>query len=108
MVRYAFGDGDLAAERLEVLDAAFAPSADALLRDLDVHPARIADLGCGPAVTTRRLTARFPGATVVGIDASAASSSREARGPAATFVVADVTRPLPHGPFPTSGRTRGS
>lgn len=100
MTGYTFGDTDLAAERLLVLDGVFAPVTDALLADLDTEPTSIADLGCGPGATTARLAARFPGATVIGIEASEAFAAT-ARGavPAAEILVADVTRPLPRAPF---------
>jgi|GEM_PF-4849520 Trans-aconitate methyltransferase len=61
---YTFGDTDLAAERLRILDAVFAPTTDALLDDLVVRPSRVADLGCGPGATTARLSRRFPSATI--------------------------------------------
>ncbi len=100
MARYTFGDGDLAAERLHVLDDAFADTADALLAELAVSPTRVADLGCGPGATTARLHAVFPHAAVVGVDASPVFVAQARRAlPVATFVVADATRPLPHGPF---------
>ncbi len=100
MTRYTFGDGDLATERLHVLDDVFGATADALLRELAVSPTRVADLGCGPGATTARLHDTFPDAAVVGVDASPAFVARARRSlPVATFVVADATRPLPHGPF---------
>ena len=100
MTGYSFGDTDLAAERLRVLDAVFAPTTDALLGEIALTPARIADLGCGPGATTARLVARFPAATVTGVDASDAflAAARDAV-PEATFVAADVTRPLPRVPY---------
>lgn len=69
---YTFGDTDLAGERLRILDAVFAPTTDALLGELDVDPARVADLGCGPGATTARLVRHFPTAVVTGIEASTA------------------------------------
>ena len=97
---YTFGDTELAAERLRILDDVFAPTTDALLAELEVQPLRIADLGCGPGATTCRLVERFPNATVTGIDASAAfvASARTAV-PSAHFVAADVTEPLPGAPY---------
>lgn len=100
MTDYSFGDTDLAAERLHILDAVYAPSTDALLAELDIEPARVADLGCGPGATTARLVRWFPSATITGIEASpsfiAAATARVA---SAQFVVADVTAPLPRAPF---------
>ncbi|MGZ4676127.1 MAG: class I SAM-dependent methyltransferase [Acidimicrobiia bacterium] len=100
MTGYSFGDSELAAERLHVLDTVFAPTTDALLDGIDITPARVADLGCGPGATTARLVDRFPGATVTGMDASGGflAAARDAV-PAATFVGADVTRPLPGTPY---------
>jgi SAM-dependent methyltransferase len=97
---YSFGDTDLAAERLRVLDTVFAPSTDALLDEIVATPARVADLGCGPGATTARLAARYPDAHVIGIDASEPflAAARSAV-PAARFVAADVTRPLPGAPY---------
>ncbi len=100
MTGYTFGDTELAAERLRVLDGVFAPTTDALLADLDLTPRSVADLGCGPGATTARLVARFPGAAIVGVEASEAfaATAREAA-PGAEILVADVTRPLPRAPF---------
>jgi SAM-dependent methyltransferase len=98
--RYTFGDTELAAERLRVLDAVFAPTTDALLDELALRPTTIADLGCGPGATTARLVARFPDAVVTGIDQSAAFLATAGAGvPAARFITADVTRPLPDPPY---------
>jgi SAM-dependent methyltransferase len=101
---YSFGDSDVAAARLRVLDNVFAPTTDALLEEVDaaaaVGPRRIADLGCGPGATTARLAARYPRAAVTGVDASAAflAAARVAV-PGATFVAADVTEALPGAPY---------
>jgi SAM-dependent methyltransferase len=101
---YSFGDTDLAAARLVVLDTVFAPSTDALLAAVDaetaVAPGRVADLGCGPGATTARLVRRFPAATVIGVDTSAAFlTAARAAVPTARFVDADVNRPLPDPPY---------
>jgi SAM-dependent methyltransferase len=103
MTQYSFGDGALAAERLRVLDAVFAPTTDALLDEVDGYGGergRVADLGCGPGATTARLVARYPAASVTGVDASSAFLQlARAAVPAAVFVEHDVTRPLPGAPF---------
>ena len=104
MTGYSFGDSELAAERLRVLDAVFAAPTDALLADVDVTtavpPGRVVDLGCGPGATTARLAARYPRATVTGIDESEPFlAAARAAVPAATFEAADVTEPLPGGPY---------
>jgi SAM-dependent methyltransferase len=97
---YSFGDTALAAERLHVLDAVFAPTTDALLDGLRLTPSRIADLGCGPGATTARLVGRWPTARVAGFDASEAFLAVARAGvPAADFVAADVTAPLPGAPY---------
>jgi len=97
---YSFGDTELAAERLHVLDAVFAPTTDALLDGLPRLPARIADLGCGPGATTARLVDRWPSARVTGVDTSEAFLTAARAGvPAADFVAADVTAPLPGAPY---------
>ncbi len=97
---YSFGDGDLAAERLHVLDAVFGPTTDALLAVVSTAPGTVADLGCGPGATTARLVRRFPSARVTGVDLSTSflAAARTAV-PGADFVVADVTGPLPGAPF---------
>jgi SAM-dependent methyltransferase len=101
MTAYSFGDSALAAERLRVLDAVFAPTTDALLDEIATAPPRhVVDLGCGPGATTARLVARYPTADVLGIDASEAFlAAARAAVPAATFAAADVADPLPSGPF---------
>lgn len=100
MAGYTFGDGDLAAERLLILDGVFAPTTDALLASIHVIPARIVDLGCGPGKTTARLAERFPAAVVTGLDESPefVAHARDSV-PHARFEVGDVTRPLPGAPF---------
>lgn len=100
MTEYTFGDTGLAAERLRILDRSYAPIADALIAEADTSPHRVADLGCGPGATTARLVRHFPSATVTGIDASTSFAAVAAANvPAARFVVADVTTPLPGAPF---------
>lgn len=95
-VSYAFGDTELARERLGIVADAFAPPTRALLRDLPPGGRRyVVDLGCGPGYTTALLCDAFPHAFVTGLDASDAmvAEARE-RFPKAMFAVADVTTPL--------------
>ena len=95
MTNYTFGDTDLAAERLQILDGLYAPTADALLALVDAAPHRVADLGCGTGATTARLVSHFPSAAIFGIDASPAFVAAAAVAvPQAAFAVADVTDPL--------------
>ncbi len=94
--RYAFGDTDLARERLAIVAATFAAPTRAFLADLPVTIARYAlDLGCGPGHTTRLLCDALPNTRVTGLDASEAMilEARQ-RVPSASFAVADVTAPL--------------
>ncbi len=100
MAEYTFGDSALAAERLGHLDSVFGPSTDELLLLCTDRPGRVADLGCGPGWTTTRLGARYPTASLTGIDASEAFVDLARTSvPVATFVVGDVTQPLPGAPF---------
>jgi trans-aconitate 2-methyltransferase len=93
---YAFGDTDLARERLGIVADTFASPTRALLRDLPPGGRRyVVDLGCGPGYTTALLCDAFPHAFVTGLDASDAmvTEARE-RLPEAMFAVADVTTQL--------------
>jgi SAM-dependent methyltransferase len=96
---YTFGDSDLAAERLRLLAAAFAPSSRAFVARLGREPVRLAiDLGCGPGYTTALLAAGTGAGTTIGLDTSprflARAWRQAARGVA--FAEHDVTR----APFP--------
>jgi trans-aconitate 2-methyltransferase len=95
-VSYAFGDTDIARERLGIVADTFASPTRALLRDLPPGGRRyVVDLGCGPGYTTALLCDAFPHGFVTGLDASDAmvAEARE-RFPEAMFAVADVTTPL--------------
>jgi tRNA (cmo5U34)-methyltransferase len=59
---------------------------------------RLLELGTGTGETARRVLARHPGATLVGIDASA-DMLAAARLPGAELRVARLQDPLPDGPF---------
>jgi len=66
----------------------------------DLTVATILDLGSGTGETARRVMERHPGATLIGIDASANMLSLARIGlPEATFVEARLEDPLPDGPF---------
>ena len=68
---YAFGDSDLAAERLRCLAAVFAGSTHAFLTQaVDARPGLAVDLGCGPGDTTHFLAEVLRCHQTVGIDSS--------------------------------------
>ena len=96
MSAYAFGDSDLARERLGLVADTFAPPTRALLGDLPINGHRyILDMGCGPGYTTALLRVAIPHSFTTGIDASPAMiDEARARVPDAFFTVGDVTAPL--------------
>jgi len=64
---------------------------DLLARIPPFEPEMIFDLGCGPGNSTELLAARFPGASVTGVDNSENMLSvARARAPAARFVKQDI------------------
>lgn len=85
-----------------MLASVFASTSEALLGDLDATPPRVVlDLGCGPGHTTAMLAGAFPGADIIGLDASDLFVTEAARKAPrrCSFRVADVTRsPLPGAP----------
>lgn len=100
--RYAFGDTDVAARRLAVLDQVFGPSSRALLADIAASPPALAyDLGCGPGHTTAMVAQLSRATRTIGLDSSAAHIGRaraSASGPVG-FAVHDVLAlPFPAGP----------
>lgn len=75
------------------------PALDLLARVKLAAPARVVDLGCGAGNVTALLAARFAGAAVGGIDASAAMLQRAREAvPGADFVEADIARWTPEAP----------
>jgi trans-aconitate 2-methyltransferase len=99
---YTFGDNDLAAERLRLLAAAFAPSSRTFAQRLGREPVRLAvDLGCGPGYTTALLAAATGAAATIGLDSSARFLARAWRQAprSVAFGEHDVTRvPFPAPP----------
>jgi SAM-dependent methyltransferase len=94
---YAFGTGDVAAERLLLLADVFAPSMAAVLGALPRRdPPLVVDLGCGPGSSTAHLGRLLRAGRIVGLDSSPSfvALARE-RVPGASFVVADVTGDWP-------------
>ena len=96
MTRYAFGDTDLARERLGLVAETFREPTARLLADVPPGVRRyVLDLGCGPGYTTALLLDAFGPGYVTGLDSSSAMlAEARMRVPAAFFVVADVTAPL--------------
>ena len=96
MSAYAFGDTDLARERLALVADTFAEPTRALLRELpDAGYRYVLDMGCGPGFTTALLREAMPHGFTTGIDASAPMvAEARTRVPDAHFTVGDVTAPL--------------
>lgn len=96
MTAYAFGDTDLARERLALVADTFAGPTRALLDELpDAGFRYVLDMGCGTGFTTALLRSAIPHSFTTGIDASEAMiAEARARVPDAHFAVADVTAPL--------------
>jgi trans-aconitate methyltransferase len=99
---YAFGDVDLAARRLHLLDRVFAEPSRALLSMAASGPIGLAvDLGCGPGWSTRLLSETLRPLRVAGIDTSPSflQMARAAGPPDAAWFAHDVTSvPFPTGP----------
>jgi trans-aconitate 2-methyltransferase len=96
---YTFGDGDLAAQRLGLVAAAFEEPTRRLLKSVVASPPRVAlDLGCGPGYTTRLVADTTGAARVIGIDMSAAfiDLARAARHARCEFEIRDVLAELGH------------
>jgi len=93
---YAFGDTNLARERLGLVADTFEAPTRSLLCELpDAGYRYVLDMGCGPGYSTALLREIIPHSFTTGIDASAAMvAEAAARVPDAHFVVGDVTAPL--------------
>jgi trans-aconitate 2-methyltransferase len=100
---YAFGDTDLAAQRLDLLARVFAKSSQPFLaRNASRRVRLAADLGCGPGYTTHMIAQSLGCERAVGLDSSedfvglAQSKADGAMG----FHIHDVTQiPLPEAPY---------
>lgn len=81
---------------LSFADERTRPAADLLARVPDATPARVADLGCGPGNSTALLAARWPQATLDGVDSSDAML-QQARGSGvrANWVLGDLAQWVP-------------
>jgi trans-aconitate 2-methyltransferase len=93
---YAFGDTNLARERLGLVAGTFEAPTRTLLCELpDAGYRYVLDMGCGPGYTTALLREIIPHSFTTGIDASEAMAAEAAaRVPDAHFVVGDATAPL--------------
>ncbi|HZT65041.1 MAG TPA: class I SAM-dependent methyltransferase [Acidimicrobiales bacterium] len=101
--RYAFGDDDLAARRLDLVAEVFDPSSRRFVAAVaPAEPAVAIDLGCGPGHTTRLLSAVSGASRTIGLDTSERFLARARSGPTADgveFRSHDVTRvPFPAAP----------
>ena len=93
---YAFGDSELARERMAIVADTFESPSRRLLHDLPpMQPRYVVDMGCGPGHASALLRVRFPHSEVTGLDASSAMvDEARRRVPGAWFTVADVTARL--------------
>lgn len=69
-----------AAQYLRFEDERLRPAIDLMGRIMHPAPARVVDLGCGAGNALPLLAARFPGASVTGVDGSAAMLAKAAGG----------------------------
>ena len=100
---YLFGDGDLAAIRLELLAHVFCEPTRAFLRDAVRNRPAVAvavDLGCGPGFTTRLVAETLACRQTVGLDSSQffIEHASGITTPDVRFELHDVTAP----PLPVS------
>lgn len=96
---YAFGDGELAARRLDLVAEVFAPTSRAFLAEVDFRPRLALDLGSGPGHTTYLIADTLEPMKTVGIETSIAflsAAQATTRDSSVSFVEHDATRiPLP-------------
>ncbi len=88
------------AQYLKFEDERSRPAAELLAHVPLTDPRRIADVGCGPGNSTALLAARYPDATLVGLDTSAAmlAAARDRLSEVA-FIEASVATWAPDAPF---------
>ncbi|HOE12290.1 MAG TPA: class I SAM-dependent methyltransferase [bacterium] len=101
-MRYAFGDTDLAAQRLELLAEVFSESTRPFLLESPARNPRLCvDLGCGPGCTTHLLAETLQPERTIGLDNSESFTSHAGKTATETvsFLVHDVTQvPFPESP----------
>ncbi len=100
---YAFGDSDLAAQRLSLVAETFAESSRAFMREsVTTRPQLAADLGCGPGYTTHLLADTLDPIRTVGLDNSESflAQAQTTADENVSFQLHDITSgPFPKGPF---------
>jgi trans-aconitate 2-methyltransferase len=99
---YTFGDTDIAARRLKILNEVFGPPSAALLAEVvDGPPALAYDLGCGPGHTTALVSRVTAAGRTIGLDGSATHIARaraSASGPVSFAIHDCLDLPFPAGP----------
>ena len=85
---------------LSFADERTRPAAELVARIESTVPRRVIDLGCGPGNSTALLAARWPQASLEGLDSSAQmiASAKESRVPA-DFFVTDIATWRPSAPY---------
>ena len=100
---YAFGDTDLAAQRLALLAETFAESSRAFMREAARAGLRMAgDMGCGPGYSTHLLANALAPDHTVGLDNSESflALARPTATSSVSFRFHDITTgPFPSGPY---------
>ena len=100
--KYAFGDTDIAARRLELLAHVFENSTRAFLRDASATQLGLAlDLGCGPGFTTHLIAETLGFSRIVGLETSErfVELARATASARISFELHDVCSvPFPTGP----------
>ncbi|HPA45188.1 MAG TPA: class I SAM-dependent methyltransferase [bacterium] len=100
-MRYAFGDTDLAARRLELLAEVFSESTRPFLLESPVkNPGLCVDLGCGPGCTTHLLAEILQPKRTIGLDNSESFLSHA--GKTATETVSFRLHDVTQVPFPVT------
>lgn len=85
---------------LSFADERTRPAAELVFRIDVVAPRRVIDLGCGPGNSTALVTARWPDATVEGLDSSPEMiTSAKESGVRADFSLADIAAWRPAAPY---------
>ena len=74
------------------------PFHELVARVRSADPARVVDLGCGDGALTATLAARWPGASVLGVDSSAEMLASAPAGPGLQFEAGTIEDWQPEGP----------